>query len=150
MVGSAILGEFDGETVGEERELVVVEAIVFERIASPDRRLVVIGIPDLDIELGSDTQAAEERSVYVVVGSGTLVLRNVVVDDLQETIVAAVSLEIERLRLDAGLVNELPLQVFLGELRVGGIAGILAHRVDGLRAVLGLLSTGDIGQPASS
>ena len=109
VVGSAVFGELDGKTVSEEGELAVVEAIVLERVARPDRWLVVIGIPDLDVELGSDAQAAGRRSVYVVILSGTLVLRNVVIDDLQEAIVAAVSLEIKRLRLDAGLVNGLPL-----------------------------------------
>lgn len=76
------------------------------------------------------------------------VLRDVVVDDLQEAVVAAVGLEVKGLRLDARLLNELPLQVLFGELREGGVAGVLAHGVDGFRAVLGLLGTGDIGQPA--
>ena len=76
------------------------------------------------------------------------VLRYVVVNDLQEAIVTAVGLEVKGLCLDAGLLDKLPLQVFLLELSEGGVAGVLAHGVDGFRAVLGLLGTGDIGQPA--
>jgi hypothetical protein len=75
-------------------------------------------------------------------------VRNVVVDYLHKAIVTTVGLEIEGLRLDAGLLDELPLQVLLLEDRVGGVAGVFAHGVDGLRAILGFLGTGDIGQPA--
>ena len=58
MVGRAIVGELDGEAVGEEGELIVVEAVVLKGVAGPDDRLLVVGIPQLNIELCSDTQAA--------------------------------------------------------------------------------------------
>lgn len=79
-------------------------------------------------------------------GAGSDV-RNVVVNYLHKAIVPAVGLEIVRLRLDAGLLDELPLQMLLLELRVGWIAGVLAHGVDGFGAILGFLGSGDIGQP---
>ena len=74
-------------------------------------------------------------------------VRNVVVDYLHKAIVTTVGLEVEGLRLDAGLLDEPPFQMVLGELRVGGVAGVFAHGVDGLGAILGFLGTGDIGQP---
>ena len=58
VVGRAIFRELDGEAVGEEGELVIVKAVVLKRIARPDNRLLVVGIPELDVELCSDTQAA--------------------------------------------------------------------------------------------
>lgn len=75
-------------------------------------------------------------------------IRNVVVDYLHKAVVATIRLEVEGLCLDTCLLDELPLQVFLLELRVGGVASVFTHGVDGLGAVLGFLGTGDIGQPA--
>lgn len=59
---------------------------------------------------------------------------------------AAVGEYIEGLCLDARLVDGRPLQVVLGELRICRVALVLAHGLDGSRAILGLLGAGDIGQ----
>lgn len=59
---------------------------------------------------------------------------------------AGVGEDVEGLCLDVGVVQGYPFQVLLGQLGVGRVAGILANGVDGFRAILGLLGTGNGGQ----
>ena len=60
---------------------------------------------------------------------------------------AAVGVQVEGLGLDIGHIERLPLEVFLGQNGEGGVAGILSNGLDGFGAVLGLLGSGDVGQP---
>lgn len=69
-------------------------------------------------------------------------LRDVAVDDLGQTDVAALGSEIESLRLDTGRVHRLPLHVLLLELAELSI--LLVDGLDGLRTVDWLGSAGDI------
>jgi hypothetical protein len=75
-------------------------------------------------------------------------LRYIAVYDLEHDSVVIVCVQVEGLRLDARRVWREKLEVSLGHLGEGRIALILAHGLNGLNAVLGLLGTGDIGQPA--
>jgi len=79
------------------------------------------------------------------VSTGRANLRYVVVDDLQEALVACVGEEVEGLRLDIGVVERDPLEVLLGQLGVGGLVALLTHGLDGVRAVFGLLGAGNRG-----
>ena len=128
----AILGKLDGDAVGVERVALVVEAVVVDGVTGPEHGLLVVGVEELGVELGRHTEAG-----------------NVVVDDLQEANVAGVGHEVEGLRLDIGVVDDLPLEVLLGQLGVGRVAGVLADGLDGLGAVLGLLRAGNDGKTDS-
>jgi hypothetical protein len=72
-------------------------------------------------------------------------LRYVVVDDLQEALVASICEQVEGLRFDIGVVERHPLQVLLGQLGVCRLTTLLAHRLDGVRAVFGFLGAGNRG-----
>jgi hypothetical protein len=72
-------------------------------------------------------------------------VRDVIVDDLQEALVAGVGEEVESLRLDIGVVERGPLEMVLGQLRVGRLVALLAYGLDGIRAVFGLLGAGNRG-----
>lgn len=54
--------------------------------------------------------------------------------------------EVESLGLDVGIVQGNPFEVFLGQFGVCGLAGLLAHGLDGLGTILGFLGTSDGGQ----
>jgi hypothetical protein len=75
-------------------------------------------------------------------------LRYIAVNDLHEADASFVSEEVKCLRLDVGVVQSGPFQVLLGQLGECRVACGLSNRLDGLRAILGLLGTGYGGQPA--
>jgi hypothetical protein len=129
-VRGAVLVELDGDAVSVEGEMAFVEAVIRERIARPQEGLLVVGVEDLGVELHRRTCTED-----------------VVVDDLEHANVAGVRVEVEGLCLDIGVIEGLPLQVVLGQLGVGRVACILANRLDGFRAVDGLLGAGNRGQP---
>lgn len=58
---------------------------------------------------------------------------------------AGIGEEVEGLGLDVGVVERHPLEVLLGQLRVGGLTSLLAHGLDGFGAVFGLLGAGNRG-----
>ena len=60
---------------------------------------------------------------------------------------AAICVQVEGLGLHACRLDQTPFEIGLGELGEGRIALILAHRLDALRTILGLLGSGDVGQP---
>jgi len=72
-------------------------------------------------------------------------LRDVVVDDLQDALVAGIREQIEGLGLDICVVKRHPLEVLLGQLGVGRLVALLSNRLNGLRAVFGLLGAGNRG-----
>lgn len=109
----------------------LVEAVVRQRITRPEEGLLVVGVEELGVELHRRART-----------------KDVVVDDLEETNVAGVREEVEGLCLDVGVVESLPFQVLLGQLGKRRVACILSDRLDGFRAVNGLLGTGNGGQPA--
>lgn len=59
---------------------------------------------------------------------------------------ASIGEQVECLRLDIGVVQGNPLEVFLGQLGVCRLAGLLAHGLDGVGTILRFLSAGDGGQ----
>lgn len=77
-------------------------------------------------------------------------IRNVAVDDLRKTDVAVVRHQIEALGLDTGRLHGRPLQVIAGKFGKRSLFGFFGHRLDRRRAVDGLLSAGDVGQPRSA
>jgi hypothetical protein len=76
----------------------------------------------------------------------SLNLRYVAVDKLQEANTSLVSENVEGLRLDIGVIQSGPLQVLLGQLGVCRFASVLSNRLDGIRAILGLLGASNSGQ----
>lgn len=93
-----------------------------------------------------------EESAYRLVcsfASNRRDIRNVAIDDLQEGAVAVVAENVKRLRLDRRRVHGLPQQVRPLQLRVGRLLGFLGHRLDGRRAIDGLLGAGDVRQPVN-
>lgn len=129
-VRRAILAQLDGDAIGVEGVVPLIEAVIRQRIARPKERLLVVGVEELRIELHRRARTED-----------------VVVDDLEESNVAALRYEIESLRLDIRIVESLPFEVLLGQLGEGRVACILTDRLDGFRAVDGLLGTGNRGQP---
>ena len=75
-------------------------------------------------------------------------LRYIAIYDLEHNSVIVFGVQVEGLRLDARRVRREPLEVGLCHLGEERIALILAHGLDGVGAVLGLLGAGDVGQPA--
>lgn len=59
---------------------------------------------------------------------------------------SSISEYVEGLGLDVGIVERHPLQVLLGQFRVSRLARLLAHGLDGVGAVLGLLCAGNGGE----
>jgi hypothetical protein len=55
-VRGAIFGELNGDAVGEEGVLLLVEAVVAQRIAGPQHGLLIIGVEDLAVELDGDAE----------------------------------------------------------------------------------------------
>jgi hypothetical protein len=74
--------------------------------------------------------------------------RYVTVYELQEADASFIGEQVERLRLDVGVVQSGPFQILLGQLGVCRVACILSHGLNGLGAIHGLLGAGDSGQPA--
>lgn len=72
-----------------------------------------------------------------------MLLRNVVVDDLQKRQIAIVTHSVKGLRLDRGVLRSLPFHILLLQLCVRSGLGLLGNGLDGLRAVDGLLGTGN-------
>ena len=128
----AVLVQLDGNAVGVEGVVSLIEAVVRQRITRPKEGLLVVGVEDFGVELHRCARAED-----------------VIVDDLEEANVTRIRVEVEGLRLDVGVVESLPLEVLLGQLGVRRVACILANRLDGFRAVDGLLGTGDRGQPVN-
>lgn len=58
---------------------------------------------------------------------------------------AGVAEDVEGLCFDIGVIEGGPLEVILGQLSVGRLVALLAHGLDGLRTVFGLLGTGNRG-----
>jgi hypothetical protein len=73
--------------------------------------------------------------------------RNIAVDDLYHTDVAAVGHEVPGLSLDAGRVDCVPLHVIPGQLGVGLCLCLLANGLDGRGSIDGFLGAGNVGQP---
>ena len=130
-VRRTVLTQLYGNTICVERVMALIEAVIRQRVTGPQERLLVIGIEELGVELHCRT-CTEDIVVY----------------DLEEANMASVRKEIEGLRLDIGVVQRLPFQVLLGQLGESRVACILSNRLDGLRAIDGLLSTGNRRQPA--
>lgn len=128
-VCGAILVQLDGNTISMEGEVSLIESVVGQGVARPEEGLLVVGKEELGVELHSCARTED-----------------VVVDDLEEANVAGIRVEVECLRLDVGVVECLPLQIFLGQFGEGRVACILADRLDGFGAIDGLLGTGDRGQ----
>lgn len=57
-VGRAIFGQLHRDAVRVEGVLLLVEAVVLERVAGPEEGLLVVRVEDLAVELGGDAQAA--------------------------------------------------------------------------------------------
>lgn len=127
----SIVVELDGHAVGVKGVVSLVETVVRQWVARPEERLLVVGVEELGVELHRCARTED-----------------VVVDNLEEANVASVRVEVEGLGLNVGVVECLPLQILLGQLGEGRVACVLSNRLDGLRAVDGLLGTGDGGQPA--
>lgn len=68
-------------------------------------------------------------------------LRNVAVDQLNHDQCSVVSHDVEGLGLDVGVLVGLPAQIILGQDSVGGLLSLLGDRLDGIRAIDGLLRT---------
>lgn len=126
----AVLVQLDGDAISVEGEMALVKAVVRERVTRPQEGLLVVGVENLGVELYRRTRTED-----------------VVVDDLEYAHVAGVCVEVEGLCLDIGVVESLPFQVVLGQLGEGRVTCILANRLDGFRAVDGLLGSGNRGQP---
>lgn len=56
-VGAAVLGQLEGEVICEEGILFLIEAVIRERIRRPKRRLLLVRIEYLAVELAGDPQA---------------------------------------------------------------------------------------------
>lgn len=77
-------------------------------------------------------------------GSGRI--RNAAIDDLGNGYTAILSKEVEGLRLDAGPLHLLPLEVIPGEFRVRRLFGLFGDGSNGRGAVDGLLGAGHVGE----
>jgi hypothetical protein len=74
-------------------------------------------------------------------------IRYVAVNELQETNTALIREQVKRLRFNVGVVQCNPFQVLLGQLGVCRVARVLSNGLDGIWAILRLLSAGNSGQP---
>jgi hypothetical protein len=81
-------------------------------------------------------------------GSGGFI-RNVAVDDLEESAMAVVAKKIEGLGFDRGRVHGLPEQVRALQLGMGRLLGFFGDRLDGRGAIDGFLGAGDVRQPVN-
>ena len=127
----SVLVQLDGDAVGVERVVSLIEAMIRQRVTGPEKGLLVVGVEELGIELHRCARTED-----------------VVVNDLEEANVTSFRVEVKGLRLDVGVVEGLPFQVLLVQLGEGRVACILANRLDGFRAVNGLLGTGNRRQSA--
>lgn len=57
----AILGELNGDAIGEERVLLLVETVVVDGVARPEEGLLVVGEEELAVELDGYTEATMQR-----------------------------------------------------------------------------------------
>lgn len=74
-------------------------------------------------------------------------IRHVTIDDLGERDVAVVAHEVEARCLDRRRIHGFPRKVLALQLGEGRLLGLEGDRLDGGRAIDGLLGAGDIRQP---
>jgi hypothetical protein len=144
-VCAAIFRELDGDAVGVEGMLLLVESVVGDGITGPEEGLLIVRVEKLAVELHGHSQTSASCEYYGQLAIEVAYSRDVVVDDLQEARVSSLGEEVEGLRLDVGVVERHPLEVLLGQLGIGGLTSLLAHGLDGIGAVFGLLGAGNRG-----
>lgn len=112
----AVLVQSQGQVVRADRVHFLIEEVVVQGIRMPNVRGVGIGREDLGIErdgrVHSSVQKRQRQFPTMLHSSasnpGSLLLRNVVVDDLQKGQIAIVTHSVKGLRLDRGVLRSLP------------------------------------------
>lgn len=128
-VSRGVLTQLNRDAICVEGVVSLIETVVGQSITRPEEGLLVVGVEELGVELHRRTEAGD-----------------VVINDLQESNVTRVRVEVEGLCLNVGIVQGLPFEVLLGQLGESRLAGVLSNRLDCLGTVDGLFCTGDGGQ----